>query len=374
MSLLLDARKKSMQAQSAQGGDSGHSRHELSLEEHPNTGSAKPGPGPIAASSDEKLLSGHPDEKARSAGKNLFGAKSPVAALSRSSGINRNLLLALGGTVILIAGGGGYLWYIDSASSNQPMVVRAPIAAAPSPAPATPQNISVAETATPGSADSAQQAKLASDVPQSKKKPSPQSSARIRLKPQQTDLLDPLIGNAYLAYRSGKLDEARQMYLEVLGKDARNTDALLGLAAISQQLGEDGFATQYYLRVLAMDPRNAVANAGMSALNMDENSESRLKNLLREQRDSAALYFALGNIYAGQSRWAEAQSAYFNAYTLDSKNAELAFNLAVSLDHQGQNKLAAQYYQRALDLAGGNLPRGFDHAQISQRVQELTRQ
>lgn len=184
-----------------------------------------------------------------------------------------------------------------------------------------------------------------------------------------------MLNNAYLAYRSGKLDEAQQMYLEALGKDARNSDALLGLAAVAQLRGEDRFAAQYYARVLALDPRNAVANAGMSALSTDDNNESRLKTLLREQRDSAALHFALGNLYAGQSRWGEAQLAYFNAYTLDSKNAELAFNLAVSLDRLGQNKLAAQHYQRALQLdqAGVDKPHSFDHTQISKRIEDLIR-
>ncbi|MEO8331297.1 MAG: tetratricopeptide repeat protein [Gallionella sp.] len=364
MSLLLDARKKSQQAQAAQGGDINHSGLELSLEEHPNTSSAKSDPQPAA---------GSPGDDARSAGKNLFNAKSPAASGSRIGGINRNLILALGGTVILLAAGAGYFWYLSSAGSNQPLRPLVPIAVATAPAPAavTPQKPPVAETTTPASTDSAHQAQLARD----KRKPSRQSTGRIHIKPQQAEPLDSLVGNAYLAYRSGKLDEARQMYLEVLAKDARNTDALLGLAAIAQQSGEDGYATQYYLRVLTLDPRNAVAHAGMSTLSADQNSESRLKYLLREQRDSAALHFALGNIYAGQSRWGEAQTAYFNAYTLDSSNAELAFNLAVSLDHLGQSKSAAQYYQRALQLApvDGVQPQGFDRTQISQRVKELTR-
>lgn len=362
MSLLLDARKKAQQALG------GHSGHELSLEEHPVKVSTNPDPQPVAASPDEQHLPGHPDDKAaRTAGKNLFNAKSPAASLARTGGINRNLLFALGGTVILIAAGAGYLWYVTSAGSNPPPFAPAPVAVAPAPVAVTPQDTAAA---TPASAVSAQP--LAASKT---RKPASPSAGRVRLKAQPVELLDPLIGNAYLAYRGGKLEEARQMYLEVLGKDPRNSDALLGLAAISQQLGEDSFAAQYYMRVLALDPRNAVANAGMSALQVDGNSESRLKNLLREQRDSPALHFALGNIYAGQSRWGEAQSAYFNAYTLDSKNAELAFNLAVSLDHLGQSKLAAQYYQRALQLdqAGGGQPRGIDHAQISQRVKELTR-
>ena len=372
MSLLLDARKKSQQARSAQGADGGHSGHELSLEEHPNKMSATETPQ-FAASS---------DDIARNTGKNLFQAKSPAASGSRMGGINRNLLLALGGTVLLLAAGAGYLWYIDSAASNPPLRPRAPAAAAPmAPAPApitaTPENKSAAELPAPVASDSTARTRQANQSARRKMGSPPQSTGRITIQPQFTESLDPLINNAYLAYRSGKLNEARQMYLEVLGKDARNTDALLGLAAIAQLLGEDRLASQYYVRVLTLDPRNAVAHAGMSALSTDENSESRLKNLLREQRDSAALHFALGNIYARQSRWGEAQSAYFNAYMLDSKNAELAFNLAVSLDHLGQNKLAVQFYQRALqlDLAGGAQPHSasLDHAQISQRVKELTR-
>jgi uncharacterized protein HemY len=108
----------------------------------------------------------------------------------------------------------------------------------------------------------------------------------------------------------------------------------------------------------------------MSALTTGSNRESRLKTLLNEQQDSSTLYFALGNYYAEQARWGEAQQAYFNAYKLESGNAELAFNLAVSLDRLGQKKPAAQYYQRALQLDPDNHA-NFDHAKIVQRVEDL---
>ena len=187
----------------------------------------------------------------------------------------------------------------------------------------------------------------------------------------QDDSIDPLLNNAYLAYRNGKFDEAQQLYGQALKLDTNNTDALLGLAAIAQRRGEDSLAAHYYAQVMALDPRNAVANAGMSALTTDGNRESRLKTLLNEQQDSSSLHFALGNYYAEQSRWGEAQQAYFNAYKVDPDNAELAFNLAVSLDRLGQKKPAAQYYQRALQLDPGDHA-GFDHATISQRIKDLT--
>jgi len=101
MSLLLDARKKSLQAQSAQ----------------PETGT-----GPDTAAPQT-------GDQARSAGHNLFAAKSllPIAGLTLP---NRNLLYALGGTVLLLAAGAAYLWHAGSASNTTPLH---PISAPPAP-------------------------------------------------------------------------------------------------------------------------------------------------------------------------------------------------------------------------------------------------
>jgi tetratricopeptide (TPR) repeat protein len=359
MSLLLDARKKSLQAQAAQ----------------PETVA-----GPDAAAPPQAA------DQARNTGHKLFAAKS-LLHIPGSALPNRNLLYALGGTILLLAAGMAYLWYADSASDTTPL---RPISAPPTspvrqapPIATTEPVIQHAPTAagnTPIPADVAGAERLAATPPAKSapaaEPPSRRTPARqepISIEPRKTEPVDPLLMDAYLAYRSGRLDEARQLYLALLGKDARNPDALLGLATIAQQHGEAQAAAQYYGRMLALDPRNAAANAGMSALSADEDySESRLKILLREQGDSAMLHFALGNLYAGQSRWGEAQQAYFNAYALESGNAEYAFNLAVSLDHLGQKKLAAQHYQRAMQLDPSHSA-GFDHAQIARRAQELAR-
>ena len=377
MSLLLDARKKSLQAQSAREGGYASQTSELSLEKHPDLTTPEP---------DTK----HPDtkpnaqsvENARSAGQNLFAAKS-AAPFAAHHGINRNLLFALAGTVLLLGIGAAYLWYVDFAStSRQLRPINPPSVALPaqppqpstamaSTAPQKPLVPGIATTDATAGSEKAQPAPAAlpdRSAPAATQKP--REASPIRIEQPRTEQLDPLLRDAYLAYRSGKLDDAQRLYQAMFEKDAHNSDALLGLAAIAQQRGESQLAAQHYARVLVLDPRNAAANAGMSALMTDDNSESRLKSLLREQGNSAALHFALGNLYAGQSRWGEAQQAYFNAYTLEPGNAGFAFNLAVSLDHLGQNKLAASHYQRALQLDPLNNA-GFDHAQTGQRVQEL---
>lgn len=188
----------------------------------------------------------------------------------------------------------------------------------------------------------------------------------------ETDTVTPALLNAYQAYQRSDYVTAAQGYREVLGKDARNRDALLGLAAIAQQQGQDDTAQHYYRQMLLNDPRDPAAQAALMTYSPDEgNSESRLKTLLSEQPRSGTLHFALGNYYASISSWGDAQQYYFNAHSLEPSNAQFTFNLAVSLDHLGQRKLAAQYYQQALQLdVSGNS--GFDHAQAQLRLNELT--
>lgn len=179
---------------------------------------------------------------------------------------------------------------------------------------------------------------------------------------------------AYQAYITGDLETARQYYLKELETNPRNKDVLLGLAAIATRLQLVNDAQAYYLRILELDPRDSSAIAGMSGLvQADPNqTESRLKNILAQQPNAAALHFALGNNYVTQLRWAEAQQSFFRALSIDPANADYAFNLAVSLDHLRKNELASKYYSEALVLADKG-PVGFKKMQIIERLKELTK-
>jgi tetratricopeptide (TPR) repeat protein len=84
------------------------------------------------------------------------------------------------------------------------------------------------------------------------------------------------------------------------------------------------------------------------------------------------LNFALGNQLAQQGRWPEAQLEYFKAFAAEPDNADFAYNLAVSLDHMRQPKLALEYYRRAITLAG---TRGasFDVGSAQSRAEQIAR-
>lgn len=203
----------------------------------------------------------------------------------------------------------------------------------------------------------------------------PPSAIRIRRSPPR-DRLDPDLTEAYRAFQSGNPSRAETLYRRVHAREPDRRDALLGLAAVAMRQGRTPEAYGYYRRLIELDPRDSVALAGIASLTGNggrEANESRLKLLLDQFPDAAHLHFALGNLYAKQGRWAEAQAAYFKAYTSDSKNPDYSFNLAVSLDQIGQGRAALGYYRRALNAADRGV-KGFDTAQVLTRIQALSSQ
>jgi tetratricopeptide (TPR) repeat protein len=188
--------------------------------------------------------------------------------------------------------------------------------------------------------------------------------------------VDPLLEQAYQAFQRNDLAAAREGYQRVLAREPTSRDALLGLAAIDVRSDQLDSAEFRYLKLLEIDPRDTQAAASLIALRGPLDpvaSESRLKTLIASQPESAPLYFSLGNQYAQQSRWTEAQGAYFKAYSVEPENADYAFNLAISLDQLRQKKLALEFYRRALALTDKRAAT-FAPAQARARVQELSKQ
>jgi Flp pilus assembly protein TadD len=188
--------------------------------------------------------------------------------------------------------------------------------------------------------------------------------------------LNPLLTQAYSQLQSGSIEEARATYNRVNQAEPLNTDALLGLAYIASQENRTEDAMKHYLRILQLNPRHAVAQGAMIGLMGRADpaaSESRLKQLIARE-PSAFLHFSLGNLYADQSQWTQAQQSYFQAHHLEPDNPDYAYNLAVGLDHLRQNKLALNYYRRAEQLATGQGRSNFNLAHARERIRALTTQ
>jgi tetratricopeptide (TPR) repeat protein len=201
-----------------------------------------------------------------------------------------------------------------------------------------------------------------------------QARDSISVKPGgEAPRLNPQLADAYDALRSGRTDEAARLYDSLLRSEPRNVDALLGRAMVGQQQGNPDLAVRYLFQVLQVDPSNTLAQGGVINLigRADpQSAESKLKSLIARE-PSAFLYFSLGNLHADQGNWPAAQAAYFQAHHLERGNPDYAFNLAVSLEHLSQPKLALNFYHQALDLARVSGRANFDSAAVRERIARL---
>lgn len=181
------------------------------------------------------------------------------------------------------------------------------------------------------------------------------------------------VQEAYDAYQRGDYGRAETLYRTALARYPGNRDALLGIAALSWRSGDKASAAGIYQRLLQANPNDATARSALLTLQKDKNpvvDESTVKLLLHREPESAQLRFVLGNIYARQQRWPEAQQAYFDAFTRDKTNPDVAYNLAVSLDNLGQHAAALDHYRKAVELARQR-PARFAAADAQSRIQAL---
>ncbi len=327
----------------------------------------------------------------KAAAQNLFAAKQigkPPA--------QKNFAVAVGiFTALSVAGIGGYFWWQLQPKSTllarvpPPPVatpVAPPVAVSPAPTLAAPSAPTVlagtiaTRPATPRTEDD----DIAVPAPVTARTPAAPGhvadptaltegdarSVRITKAPLQ---VDPALVRGFDAFNRGELAMAQLEYERARKSDPRNSDALHGLAAIAVRQGRYDQADLLYRQIVEADPQDAVAMAALinSRGQIDPNAaESRLKNLAAAQPELAAPHFSLGNLYARHGRWSEAQQSYFRAYSAEPDNPDILYNLAISLEHLRQNKLAAQYYSQAI-AAAQNRPAGFDKAQASARLRTL---
>lgn len=193
---------------------------------------------------------------------------------------------------------------------------------------------------------------------------------------QVEDPVEVLLRRAYDDYQSQNHVAAAALYRQVLTREPGNRDALLGMAACAQNNGQRDEARAYYRRLLELDPRDSLAMSGLLSLRDGADAiqeSSRIKMMLDQEPGAAHLHFSLGAQYVAQSRWAEAQQAFFQALRHAPENPDYAYNLAVTLDRLGQSAAALGYYRQARQLAQGRQT-GFELSRVERRIGTLANQ
>lgn len=426
MSLLLDALKRAEQEKLARQGQDAPAeapagdaeaasapRRTLELEhvERPASTAPAPGAAPAAAPAASKAD--------RASAKAVFAAKQHAEPVPASGGgANKAVLAIVVVAVLALLGGGAYVWMeingtpspVAKAAPPRPVTpapiqslppAGQPVAAAPAaPAAGSPEAAKPATETPKADAPAPAKADAVPPVAQLNPEKSPAPAPKAKPRPKQAEQLvmgllrdsakakpAPLkldrtmdaprvpkdVLDGYQALRAGDAATARAAYEKAVRADPTSLDGHLGLATAAARQGDRPVAARHYRRALELDPKNPSAVAGLAALadfSRPEAVETQIRADLTRNPQSPALHFTLGNLYASQQRWNEAQAAYFEAYRLDPESADLAYNLAVSLDQLGQSRLARDFYRRALAAAERQSAQ-FDPSQVARRIAEL---
>lgn len=320
-------------------------------------------------------------------------ARNAFAAKQAETPSRRSLWLAMGTLGLAAVGIGGYVFFqVQNMGGSSlapvarsgppprpapsvsppaiPLVQPAPRSNVTSDLPPIPASTATVSTRQPRSAFAPRLEPARPPVEASEAALNPPAIRLTRTRP----VADANLQAGYAKLQSNQLDGARLDYEQALKNDPNNVDTLLALAAIAQRQGRPSDAERYQQRAINADPSDPAAQAAILGSNAGGDqiaNESRLKSSLAAQPESGPLNFALGNLYSRQKRWSDAQQVYFNAVAADPDNPDYLFNLAVSLDHLRQPKLAAQHYRLALDAAQQR-PAAFDRERVSLRLAQLS--
>jgi len=183
-----------------------------------------------------------------------------------------------------------------------------------------------------------------------------------------------LLQDAYSAAARGDMAAAKKGYEQIIEVDRNNGDAWIGLATLAINSGDSVGATHYYRRALEIDPSDSVALAGLLGLQAavePQEYEARLRQYIVHDGAQPVLLAALGKLLARQGRWLEAQEVFFQAFSADPTQPDVAFNLAVSLERIHQPDAAVSFYRRALQLSQ-NHGSHFDQGLAKERIAALS--
>jgi tetratricopeptide (TPR) repeat protein len=153
---------------------------------------------------------------------------------------------------------------------------------------------------------------------------------------------------------AGRLQEAAELYQQILQTNPNEPQALSGLAILCYMVGQLEPAAQLMGRAVQVDPNSPEKRLNFSAIlaasgKFDEaTAEVRQALALKPQFPEA--YVNLGNLLSEQNQLDEAIAAFRRAVQFAPQFFEANSNLGTSLMNKGENQEALIYLRRAQSL------------------------
>jgi tetratricopeptide (TPR) repeat protein len=155
-------------------------------------------------------------------------------------------------------------------------------------------------------------------------------------------------------HQVGRLQEAEQIYREVLQVDPNNPDALHLLGVIAHQVEKNNIAVELIEKAIRVQPSNSsfLNNLGEAyrGLGQISDAESSYRRALLLKPEYAEAHNNLGLVLQDQGKLDEAVASYIKALSFKPDFAKAHGNLGLALKEQGKLEEAVASYRKALSF------------------------
>lgn len=166
-----------------------------------------------------------------------------------------------------------------------------------------------------------------------------------------------LLRQAVALHQQGRLEQARELYRQVLALDPRQFDALHLSGVIERQCGDPAQAVELIRQSLQVDPRQARAHCNLGAALQDlgqaEAALQSVETALRLDPRYALAWNNRGNTLRRLGRLPEALDSYERALALSANYPEAWCHRAIVLNDLGRHGDAAASAEQALAARPG---------------------
>jgi predicted O-linked N-acetylglucosamine transferase (SPINDLY family) len=171
--------------------------------------------------------------------------------------------------------------------------------------------------------------------------------------------------------QAGRLQEAEQLYRQILAQEPKHADAMHFLGVIAHHVGRYDDAVELIRRAIALWPNYAQAYSNLGNALKDK---GQLDEAIATYRQAIALnpnlpeaHYNLGNVLKNKGQIDEAIAAFRQAIALRPNYAEAHYNLGDALGDKGQFDEAVAAFLQAIAL-NPNLPEA--HGNLGNALRE----
>ncbi|MCB0209144.1 MAG: tetratricopeptide repeat protein [Anaerolineae bacterium] len=155
-------------------------------------------------------------------------------------------------------------------------------------------------------------------------------------------------------HQIGNIQQAKQIYQQILQADSRCADALHLLGLLLHQIGESAAAIDHVKQALVIDGTNAVFHSSLALIYRDlgrlTEAVMSYRQMLSIRPEDAEGYYNLGVTLTHLNKFEEAIDAFQNSLNLAPNFADAYYNLGVVLEKLGDGASAMIAFEKTLIL------------------------